>query len=78
MEISSTDNDLIVFLKQEFDKDNNSPLALLNTWIKAGLVNWNEESQIFIEDWIKPGEPVQSVNDITEFEKITGYTYPLL
>ena len=76
--ISSTDNDLIEFLKQAFDVENYSPLALLTTWIKAGFVNWNKESQSFIEDWIKSGEPVQSVTDITEFEKLTEYTYPIL
>ena len=75
LEISSTDNDLIDFLEQEFEKINKSPLAILNEWIKIGLVTWNNELQRIIEDWDRNGEPVQPSIDKKEFEKLTGCKY---
>ncbi len=75
LEISSTDNSLIDFLEQEFDKKNRSPLAILNGWIKEGLVQWNEDIQRIIEDWDKNGEPVQPVKDKKDFLKLTRVRY---
>ena len=75
LEISSTDNDLIDFLKQEFDKTNKSPLAILNEWINNGLIKWNCNLQRIIEDWDNSGEPVQPKIDKIEFEKITKSKY---
>jgi hypothetical protein len=75
LEISSTDNSLIDFLEQEFDKKNRSPLVILNGWIKKGLVQWNEDVQRIIEDWDKTGEPAQPVKDKKDFLKLTGVRY---
>jgi hypothetical protein len=75
LEISPTDNSLIDFLEQEFDKKNWSPLAILNGWIKKELVQWNEDIQRIIEDWDKNGEPVQPVKDKKDFLKLTGVRY---
>ena len=75
LEISSTDNSLIDFLEQEFDKKNRSPLAILNDWIKRGLIQWNNNVQSIIEDWDKIGEPVQPVKDKKDFLKLTGSKY---
>jgi len=75
MKISSTDNSLIDFLEQEFDKKNRPPLAILNDWIKRALIRWNEDIQRIIEDWDKNGEPVQPAKDKKEFLKLTGVKY---
>lgn len=65
----------IDFLKQEFDKTNKSPLAILNEWIKSGLIKWTSDLQRIIEDWDISGEPVQPKIDKIEFEKITKSKY---
>jgi len=75
LDISSTDNSLIDFLEQEFGKENRSPLALLNDWIKQGLIQWSEDMQRIIEDWDKNGEPVQPAKDKKNFFKLTGVKY---
>jgi hypothetical protein len=75
LEISSTDNSLIDFLQQEFDKENRSPLAILNLWIEKGLVPWNEDLRKIIEDWDKNGEPAQPAKDKRAFLKLTGAKY---
>jgi hypothetical protein len=75
LDISSTDNSLIDFLEQEFDKKNKSPLAILNDWIRGGLISWNEDIQKIIEDWEKNGEPVQPTKDKKDFLKLTGVKY---
>jgi len=75
LEISSTDDDLADFLQQEFDKINKSPLAVLNEWIRKGLIKWNSDLQRIIEDWDKSGEPVQPNKDKIEFEKLSGFRY---
>jgi hypothetical protein len=75
LEISSTDNSLIDFLEQEFDKKNRSPLAILNGWIERGLIQWNEDIRRIIEDWDKNGEPVQPAKDKKDFLKLTGVKY---
>lgn len=75
LEISSTDNSLIDFLEQEFDKKNKSPLAILNGWIRGGLITWNEEVRKIVEDWDKNGEPVQPMKDKRDFFKLTGVKY---
>jgi len=75
LDISSTDNSLIDFLEQEFDKKNKSPLAILNGWIRGGLVTWNEEIRKIIEDWDKTGEPVQPTKDKKDFLRLTGVKY---
>jgi hypothetical protein len=75
LEISSTDNSLIDFLQQEFDKVNRSPLAILNFWIEKGLVQWNEDLLKIIEDWEESGEPVQPAKDKMAFLELTGAKY---
>lgn len=75
LEISSTDDSLIDFLDQEFDKKNRSPLAILNSWIKKGLIRWNDEVQRIIQDWDECGEPRQPVSDKKDFLKLTGVKY---
>jgi hypothetical protein len=75
LEISSTDNSLMDFIEQEFDKKNRSPLAILNDWIEKGLVQWNEKTRRIIEDWDKNGEPIQPIKDKKDFLKLTGTKY---
>jgi hypothetical protein len=75
LEISSTDNSLIDFLEQEFGKKNRFPLAILNGWIKKGLVQWSEDIERIVADWEKNGEPVQPAKDKKDFLKLTGIRY---
>jgi len=75
LELSSTDNDLIDFLDQEFDKKNKFPLGIVNDWIQQKLIVWNDEHQRIIEDWQSHDEPNQPIEDIREFERLTGFKY---
>jgi len=74
-EVTTTDNDLIDFLQQEFSKSNIAPLNLINSWLKNQLIEWNEQRQSIIEDWNKCNEARQPFSDVEEFEKLTGYEY---
>jgi hypothetical protein len=74
-EVTTTDNDLIDFLQQEFSKSNIAPLSLINRWLRNRLIEWNEQRQSFIEDWDKCNEAPQPFSDIEEFENLTGYEY---
>jgi len=73
--MSSTDNDLVHFITQEFDKGNNYPLSILNFWLKSGLVKYDSSLEAIIEDWTKNNEPLQPEKDIFEFERITKHKY---
>jgi hypothetical protein len=74
--ITTTDNALIDFMKQEFTTENITPLGLINEWLREGLIAWNTEKQGIIEDWERCRELIQQAEDIQEFERITGYDYP--
>lgn len=75
LSVSSTDNDLIHFIEQEFDKSNNYPLSILNSWLKSGLVKFEFSLEAIIEEWTKNNEPPQPKIDIFEFERITKHKY---
>jgi len=74
-EVTTSDNDLIHFLQQEFSTTNITPLGLINRWLKNQLIEWNEQRQSIIEDWDKCNEARQPLSDIQEFENLTGYKY---
>lgn len=74
-EVTTTDNDLIDFLQQEFSKSNIAPLGLINSWLKNRLIEWSEQRQVIIEDWNRCNEARQPLSDIQEFENLTGYKY---
>lgn len=74
-EVTTTDNDLIDFLQQEFSKTNVAPLSLINCWLRNQLIEWNEQRQAIVKDWDKCNEARQPLSDIVEFENLTGYEY---
>ncbi|MFW9998198.1 MAG: hypothetical protein ACFFD4_39520 [Candidatus Odinarchaeota archaeon] len=74
-EITTGDKDLIDFLKQEFSKENISPLGLVNRWLRKGLIKWNSYCQTIIEDWDKSNENSQPRKEIKKFERLTDYKY---
>ncbi len=75
LKISSDDKDLITFLEQEFDIKNKTPLAIVNDWIKKGLITWNDDLQNIMEDWKLNNEPPQPDSEKKKFRKLTGYKY---
>lgn len=75
LQISSDDKDLIVFLEQEFDIKNIGPLAIVNDWIKKGLIALDDNLQNIIEDWKMNDEPPQPNLEKENFEKLTGFKY---
>ncbi len=74
--ISSTDANLVDFLKQQYDVKNVLPLQLVNDWLENELLEWTESRQGVLIDWIACGEPRQSRREIKRFEKLTGKRYP--
>lgn len=75
LSISTSDNDLINFLKQEFEIRNMCSLEIINTWLKAEILIWNDEHHKLIREWIVDEEPEQPRNAKKEFERITGYRF---
>lgn len=73
--MTTCDSDLIDFIEQEFSIKNTTPLGIINKWLKEGLITWNTNLQIIIEDWDKCGEPAQPSKEIIEFEKLTKVKY---
>lgn len=73
--ISTNDENMQDFTEQEFDEKCISSLALVNEWIRNGLITWGDQFQTIIEDWDKNNEPVQPKGDIEEFESLTGNKY---
>lgn len=74
-DLTTGDNDLIDFMKQEFSQENIFPLEVVNRWLRKGLIIWNSHFQTIIEDWDKSNENKQPPKAIKEFEKLTGYGY---
>ncbi len=75
LSISTSDKDLINFLKQEFDISNICPLEIINTWLKSEILIWNDEHHKLIREWIVDEEPEQPRSAKKEFERITGYRF---
>ncbi|MCJ7681573.1 MAG: hypothetical protein MUP70_12665 [Candidatus Aminicenantes bacterium] len=71
----TTDKGLWDFLEQEFERNVISPLALINVFIKNGLLDWNDECRKVMIDWADNDEPPQPNEDIKSFQKLTGYRY---
>jgi len=73
--LTTVDDDLADFIKQEFSGHTISPLGIINDWMEKGLLRWDDEMQTIIEDWEKCNENPQPKKEINRFEKITGYKY---
>ena len=76
--INSEDVNLIEFAVQEFGElfsGHVSSLGLINEWLEAGLIEWSETRQAYIEEWYYTKEPNQSSKEIKKFKRLTGYNY---
>lgn len=73
--LTTVDNDLEDFIKQEFSGQTITPLGIINDWLEKGLIKWNEKMQMIIEDWEACNESPQPKKEIKRFEKNTGYKY---
>lgn len=77
--ITTGDHDLRIFAIQEFKKEFKgwiSPLAMLNSWIRKGLVEWNEKVYNYLIDWKSNNEDPQPKIQRIKFKKLTGQHYP--
>lgn len=75
--ITSCDRNLVQFACQEFEEDftgNVFPLEIINYWLESGVIQWNEEKQLIIREWIE-NEPVQPEEAKRTFKKITGFDF---
>ena len=73
--VSTNEKNMRDFLEQEFNEKSISSLALINRWIKDGLIIWNSHLHGIIEDWERNDEPVQPAEDIIEFVALAGHEY---
>lgn len=72
--ITSCDGDLVQFGYQEFGEDfkgNVFPLEIIIIWLESSVIQWSEEKQIIIREWIQ-NEPSQPEDTKRKFKKITG------
>ncbi len=73
--LSSVDNDLNDFLKQEFDKPSIMPLGIVNKWLEDGILEWDDKKNEILEDWERCNEHPQEKPEIAKFCKLTGRKY---
>jgi hypothetical protein len=73
--ISSGDVNLVHVAEEEFDIKIITPLGLINSWLNSGLVSWNDQLQMVLEDWQKCCEAKQPRSEIKRFKKLTSYRY---
>lgn len=76
--ISTGDNNISRFMKQEFPKDYGGELSALEvviSWIERGLITWTQEKQAVLEDWARNDEPVQPHLAKNRFRALTGLDY---
>ena len=74
--VSTVEHDLTQFLKQQFDKRVIKPLAIVNHWLRKGVITWDDEKQAVLEDWRQCKETRQDRRQIREFTRLTGREYP--
>ena len=77
--ISSGDQDLILFAKQEFRstfKGDITPLEIINIWMKKDLISWDDVKHEYLSEWDRLEEPAQPKKAIGKFQKLTGKSYP--
>jgi hypothetical protein len=73
--LSTMDNDLEDFIRQEFSGHTIAPLGIINDWLEKRLIKWDKKLQMIIEDWQACNESPQPKKEIKRFEKNTGYKY---
>jgi hypothetical protein len=76
--ISSGDNGLIEFAKQEFADEfagSVSALEVINIWIEKNIITWNQEKQNFLSDWKTQREVAQPPKAVSDFKRLTKMPY---
>lgn len=74
--ISTVEAELTDFLDQQFNKHVIKPLAIINYWLRKGLIQWDNEKQMVIEDWLVCNEAPQDRKQIKIFMRLTNCEYP--
>jgi hypothetical protein len=75
LELCTAEHDLEDFMAQEFERDNVSPLQLVNDWLEGGLIEWTDERHAVIEEWVERERP-QPRQQTRRFRKLTKRAYP--
>jgi hypothetical protein len=76
LDICTAERELAEFLEQQFEVVNQSPLELVNDWIDAGLIVWDDARQAVLLDWIALNERPQPLLQVQRFEKLARRKYP--
>lgn len=74
-QLSTNDWDMRDFIQQQYDRDSISSLALINKWLRKGLLQWNNQFQAIIREWDTNNESPQPREDIRKFEGLSGFKY---
>ncbi|MDO9549243.1 MAG: hypothetical protein Q7J65_09800 [Candidatus Marinimicrobia bacterium] len=74
--VSTVESELTDFLKQQFDRRIIKPLAIINYWLRKSLIQWDDEKQMVLEDWLVCNETPQDKRQIQIFTKLTKQAYP--
>ena len=74
--LTTVEHNLTDFAEQEFNLSVLSPLYLVNEWITAKLLEWDDAKQGVLDDWIAQNERPQPSTEIMRFEKLTHRKYP--
>lgn len=74
--VSTVEYELTEFLQQQFDRRIIKPLAIINYWLRKGLIQWDDEKQMVLEDWLICNEPPQDKRQIKTFKRLTKREYP--
>lgn len=77
--IASGDAGLCRYAAQEFGeifKGSVSALDVLNGWLEKDLLQWDNEKQAFLNDWLIQKERAQPDGAIRRFQELTCRQYP--
>ncbi len=75
LELCTAEHELEDFMAQQFNRNNVSPLQLVNNWLERKLIDWDDERQSVIGEWCLRERP-QPVCQIQRFRELTGRVYP--
>jgi hypothetical protein len=76
--ITSGDNDLKEFIRQEFKENNQGdlmPLEIIIQWLEKKLIQWNAAKQKIIDEWRELREHPQPAKAKKRFLELTGVKY---
>lgn len=74
--ISTVEYELTEFLQQQFDRRIIKPLAIINYWLRKGIIKWDDGKQAVLEDWLICNEAPQDKSQVKTFTRLTNCEYP--